>query len=182
MRIVSGYLKGQRLKGYQLKGIRPTMSRGRESLMAVFQFKLKGAVVLDLFAGSGAFGIEALSNGADKVYFVDHNLNASACCRDNLEKLGIRDKAMVLTADWKQALTKFKGKGLQFDLIFLDPPYQLHYLSSILEVIVNQQLVKPKGYVVCEFEQYEFKVPSLLKLIKSKRYGDKRINIYQLSL
>lgn len=181
MRVISGYLKGQKLKGYQLTKTRPTISRIKEAIMAIINYQLKNAYVLDLFAGSGAYGIEAISNGAQQVYFVDNNKEAIITIKNNLKKLGILEKSVVLLKDYQVALSYFKQQQIKFNLIFLDPPYQSNNLITIIELMLNYNLLFPGGYFVCESKgellNYENKQ---LQLIKTKKYGSKIVNIYQL--
>ena len=135
MRIVSGKYKGRTLKGYNLKGTRPTMDRVKESLFATINEYLDNSVCLDLFAGSGALGIEALSTGSKEVIFVDKEYIACKTIKSNLEILDSNINATVLNMDYLKALDKLYPK--QFDIIFLDPPYKTDYLSKTYKKIVK---------------------------------------------
>jgi 16S rRNA (guanine966-N2)-methyltransferase len=117
VRVISGVLKGKILKGHDLEGTRPTMDRVKESLFAMIQNNIKDSVCLDLFAGSGSLGIEALSNGAKYVYFIDNKKRAIEIIKDNLKN--VDNKHEILLNDYRKALDYFKNNNIHFDLIFL---------------------------------------------------------------
>lgn len=175
MRIISGSYKGRELKGFDIDGTRPTMNRVKESLFAMIQEKVKGSTCLDLFAGSGNLGFEALSNGAFTCYFVDHNKIAVKVIEENAKKLGI--SVPILKMDYSFALQYFQKNQIQFDIIFLDPPYKENLITPSFKQIEEYDLLKEHGIVVAEFEKEE--VESELSLIKSRRYGSKNICIYK---
>ena len=173
MKVISGKYKGRTLKGYDIVGTRPTMDRVKESLFAMITPYLLDATCLDLFAGSGALGIEALSNGTKYCYFVDNNPKAIKVLKENLTKLDIIN-AQVILADARKVLSKLDVK---FDLIFLDPPYQADLLNLIIAEIERLKLLKPEGKIICEYEKLELKTN--LKLLKTRSYGSKNISIYE---
>ena len=174
MRIVSGKYKGRTLKGYNLKGTRPTMDRVKESLFATINEYLDNSVCLDLFAGSGALGIEALSTGSKEVIFVDKEYIACKTIKSNLEILDSNINATVLNMDYLKALDKLYPK--QFDIIFLDPPYKTDYLSKTLNKISELNLLK--GIVVLESDSLDkLGFSDYYEEIKTKKYGDKYIRI-----
>ncbi|MDD3048652.1 MAG: 16S rRNA (guanine(966)-N(2))-methyltransferase RsmD [Bacilli bacterium] len=180
MRVISGNLKGKLLKGFDIDGTRPTMDKIKESLFAMIQNNIKDAVCLDLFAGSGSLGIEAISNGASYVYFVDNNKEALKTIKANILNCKINNKCELIGGHYHKALTNFVKNNLKFDLIFLDPPYQEDIIKDILNYINKFNLLNDKGLVICEFtidnliESY-----GTLKLINHKIYRDKKIKIYQ---
>ena len=176
MRIISGKYKGRVLKGYTLKGTRPTMDRVKESLFATINDYLDNSICLDLFAGSGNLGIEALSMGAREIVFVDKEYMASKTIKSNLDMLGTNINATILTMDYLKALDNLYPK--QFDIIFLDPPYKYHFMTQILEELETYGLLKPGVKVVCETDNEE-KIETSLKLLKEKRYGSKWLHIYE---
>ncbi len=122
MKVISGKLKGRTIKGYDIVGTRPTMDRVKESLFGMIQDNIKDSVVLDLFAGSGQLGIEAISNGAKSCYFIDHNNEVIKVLNKNIANLNIKDKSKVILSDWKKFLNDSAKNNLKFDLIFVDPP------------------------------------------------------------
>lgn len=179
MRIISGKYKGKKLDGYDIEGTRPTQDRVKESLFAMIQNDLLDTIVLDLFAGSGNLGIEALSNGANFSYFVDNNIKCIEVLNRNLKNINDKN-SKVLNLDYKKALEYFNDNQITFDIIFLDPPYHLDCLDYILEKIIEYNLLNDEGIVVCEYEFDCFKDNYTgLDLEKEKKYGYKNIRIYR---
>ena len=173
MRVISGKYKGKNIIGYDIEGTRPTQDRVKESLFGMIQDYIDGAKVLDLFAGSGNLGIEALSNGAESCIFVDSNKKCIETIKKNTEGM---DGVTIIESDYNKALTSFKNK---FDLIFLDPPYNLDCIDEILNKILELDLLNSDGLVICEYEFDNFKEYPGLELIKDKKYGYKNIKIYR---
>ena len=174
MRVISGIYKGRSLLGFDIDGTRPTMDRVKESMFASIQNYIKDSVVLDLFAGSGSLGIEAISNGCDICYFVDNNKIAIDTINRNT--IGINNK-VVLNKDYKSALEYFYNNNIKFDLILLDPPYKNNLLNDSIKYIEEYELLNNDGILVCEFEVDE--INTKYELLKSKKYGPKYVNIYK---
>ena len=168
MRVISGIYKGKKLL-YEIEGTRPTMDRVKESLFALINSYIKDSIVLDLFAGSGSLGIEALSNGAKECYFIDKNIKAINVINKNLVNIS---NAKVINDDAFNFLNNIK---LQFDIIFLDPPYHDGLIEKVINKIVDNNLLNKDGIIVCEVDT-DFKCD--LELIKEKKYGDKIVRIY----
>lgn len=181
MKVISGKYRGRVLKGYDLKETRPTMDRVKESLFAMIQSELKDKKVLDLFAGSGNLGIEALSMSSSFVYLVDFNKKAVKCIDENLKILNIeKEKYKILNKDYRDALLYLKNREEKIDLIFLDPPYNTDYIAKSILLINKYELLSKCGLLICETDNLE-KIPFCNKLIelKNKRYGDKYIVIFK---
>lgn len=179
MRIISGLYKGRKITGYDVEGTRPTQDRVRESLFGMIQAELRDASVLDLFAGTGSLGFEALSNGAQTCMFVDSNSKCITNIKRTTQEFGI-ENANFLNLDYQKALSIFEENHQSFDLIFLDPPYRYQNIEEILERLVKNHLIHDGGIVVCEFENDELKENyEMLKKRKEKKYGNKTIYIYQ---
>lgn len=174
MRVISGKYKGKNIMGFNISGTRPTMDRVKESMFAMIQNNIKNSVCLDLFAGSGSLGIEALSNGAKECYFVEKNNEIFDILKNNLKDIA---GSNLIKCDYKDALKSFVGR-VKFDLIFLDPPYKLNLISDILSFIYDNNLLNDNGLVICEFED-EVLDNFCLELVKSKKYGSKKVNIYR---
>ena len=171
MRIISGKYKGKKLEGFNIIGTRPTMDRVKESLFGMIQNYINGTIVLDLFAGSGALGLEAISNGAKKCYFIDNNIEAIKTIKNN--SINVKEDLEIINTDYKKFL---KNTNEKFDIIFLDPPYEANNLNKALRIIEERDLLKDNGIVVCEYEKGY--IETNLKLIKDKSYGPKNIKIY----
>lgn len=161
MRIISGKYKGKQLQGFDIEGTRPTMDRVKESLFGMIQNNIKDSICLDLFAGSGSLGIEALSNGAKKCYFVDKHKDISQILKKNL--VGI-DNSVFIQKDYQIALQELKG--IQFDVIFLDPPYKENLINPAVKLILEYDLLKTNGIIICEYEEEELNIP--LTILKEK--------------
>ena len=141
MKVISGSLKGRNIVGFDILGTRPTMDRVKESVFGMIQNHIKDGVVLDLFAGSGNYGIEAISNGASKVFFNDYNKKCIKVIKDNLERFNVLKQAVITNLDYLKALDLYKSEGLVFDLIFLDPPYKEHIIEDILTYVSKNNLL-----------------------------------------
>ncbi len=177
MKIISGKYKGRNLVGFDIQGTRPTMDRVKESLFGMIQNYVDEAVVLDLFAGSGNLGFEALSEGAKKAYLVDKNRKAYDVILKNIHTIDICD-AYPYCMNYEKALFEFSQKGIQFDIIFLDPPYQTDLVKKSIQKIMNLGLLSSDGIIVAESDQMEKIIfPSSLFVVKSKKYGDKWVAI-----
>ena len=175
MKIISGKYKGRNLDGHNLEGTRPTMERVKESLFAIIQNYIDGAVVLDLFSGSGNLGIEALSEGASYAYLVDFNKKAANTIKNNLSNIGIKE-AEVINLDYKKALNYLKGKKI--DLIFLDPPYKTDFIEQSIKLIDEYNLLNEEGLIICENDSLDKIVyPDNYEVVKDRKYGDKWVVI-----
>lgn len=174
MRIISGKYKGREIKGYNIDGTRPTMDRVKESLFASIQNYVKGSICLDLFAGSGGLGIEALSEGALSCYFVDNNKIVIDILKKNLTSLKVEEDYFLIKKDYVEALKTF---DMKFDIIFLDPPYHLNMMNNAIDLIIENNLLNDGGIIVCEYE--EGTVNCDLQILKEKRYGSKNVTIFK---
>lgn len=175
MRIISGKYKGKNLKGDNILGTRPTMDRVKESLFGIIQTKIKDSICLDLFAGSGSLGFEAISNGALSIYFVDNNKEVIKVLEEN--KKNINEDIKIIKDDYLNALNNFKNNNIKFDIVFLDPPYKFNLIQTSLNKIEEYNLLNNDGIIVCEYETEEFKCN--LEVIKEKKYGSKKVRIYK---
>ena len=183
MRVISGYLKGRNIKGHDIVGTRPTMSRVKESVFASIQDYTKDSIVLDLFAGSGSLGIEAISNYSKYCYFIDNNKIAINTIKDNINTLNINDKTKVINTDYKKALSIFKDNNTKFDLIFIDPPYNYKNINDIIDTITNYNILNKNGLLILEFKYDNISInENIYTLHKFKKYGDKFISIYKKTI
>jgi 16S rRNA (guanine966-N2)-methyltransferase len=175
MRIIAGAHKGRRLAAPKGLATRPTSDRVREALFSILGARVQGAAVLDLFAGSGALGIEALSRGAERATFVDSDHAAIAAIMRNLEGI---DGADVVRADARAFLRNARSHDRQYDLVFLDPPYRRAAALSgeLAEAVAG--VLAPAGLVVSESDRRDpLDLPSM-PLQDERRYGDTLIRIH----
>lgn len=184
MRVIAGSRKGFRLKGPKSKDIRPTADRIKESLFNILGQIENDSLVLDLFAGTGSIGIEFLSRGAYKSYFVDKSYESIRCINDNLEHTQLKEKAIVLKKDAFKALEFFAKQAVKFDYIFVDPPYGKNILEKILMYMDELQLVTEKGIIILEHERDLVLENNFINLIRvdTRNYGDKSLSFYRPTL
>lgn len=174
MRIVGGKYRGRVLTEFSGKDIRPTSDKARESLFNILQFKIYGKTFLDLFCGSGAVGIEAISRGASKVTFNDLDKRSIEILRKNLEKLKIAEEFAIKNGD---ALTLIKNTADKFDFIYIDPPYKLDLGQSILECV--SRALSDNGVAIFEDEKpFNGEVPGL-KIVDARKYGRIHLTFFE---
>lgn len=180
MKVISGKLKGRTIKGFDINGTRPTMDRVKESVFGIIQNYVLDSTVLDLFAGSGNYGIEAISNGAKVVYFNDKNRKCINIIKENLANFNILDNSIITNMDYQEALNYYRNRDIKFDLVFLDPPYKKHIINKILLFLEENSMLKEKALVICEVNAKESYVSNQLTLYKERQYGDKIVLIYKM--
>jgi 16S rRNA (guanine966-N2)-methyltransferase len=179
VKIISGSLKGRIVKGYDIIGTRPTMQRVKESLFATIQNHINNSIVLDLFSGTGNYGIEAISNGSKFVYFNDSNPICTKVIKDSLDTFKVNNY-QILNLDYMKCLEYLSTKNIKFDLIFLDPPYKDDVISKIINFVIENNLLNKKGLIICELTNNNLlESYNNVSLWKNKKYGDKYIYIYQ---
>ncbi len=149
MRVIAGSAKRTQLKTIEGLATRPTTDRIKETLFNMIAPYLCGCSFLDLFAGSGAIGIEALSRGAGEAVFVENNQKAMVCVKENLKKTHLEERATTMSMDVMTALYKLEGKK-QFDYIFMDPPYGKEWEKTVLSYLADSRLIAPEGVVIVE--------------------------------
>ncbi|MBW2243186.1 MAG: 16S rRNA (guanine(966)-N(2))-methyltransferase RsmD [Deltaproteobacteria bacterium] len=172
MRVTGGELAGRRVEMPRRGEVRPTSDRVRESLFMRLGSQ-QGRRVLDLFAGSGALGIEALSRGADSVVFVDRNAVCGAAVRANLEALGLEERGKVVRSPAQAALRRFARRGDCFQLILVDPPYASGEAVEALQAIATSGLLDPAGTLVLETDRrHDPGSVDGLRRVDERRYGD----------
>ncbi|PAV29894.1 16S rRNA (guanine(966)-N(2))-methyltransferase RsmD [Virgibacillus profundi] len=184
MRVIAGELKGRQLKAVPGKTTRPTTDKVKEAVFQVIGPFFQGGAVMDLFAGSGSLGIEAISRGMDFCVFVDKHPKAIHTIHENVKGMEIEQQTEVFRADAFRAIHAAAKRELQFDLILLDPPYKKVDYEKFLNEIVKLQLMKQDGIIYCEHDMSE-KLP--LKhddflLLKQENYGGTvGVTIYQMN-
>lgn len=179
MRIIGGKYRSRVLAGFAGENVRPTSDRAREALFNILALKIYGARVLDLFAGSGALGLESLSRGAKEAVFNDCSKDSVSILKKNLAALGISvngEEAKVYNSDYLTCLEQAKG---QFDLIFLDPPYRFDYGEKALEKISKKGLLSENGIAVYERDRpFEGEIEGLEKY-DERKYGKAYLTFFK---
>lgn len=180
MRVITGTARGRRLN--ELKGMetRPTTDKVKESIFNCIQFDVEDARVLDLFAGTGQLGIEALSRGAQSAVFVDKRTDAAKLVRDNLALCQLSDRAQVICGDSMGYLSSLRTR---FDIIFLDPPYADDLLERAIAHIARFDILSPHGIIVAE-SPMDKALPALeapYGIYREYRYGKIKVTIYHRS-
>lgn len=176
MRVISGKAKGTKLNSIDSLSTRPTLDRVKEPLFSIIQAYLEDAIVLDLFAGSGALGIEALSRGAEHAVFCDKSIQSIRMLKENLKKTKLEDKATIFIQDFKKCL---KNLDQKFDVIFIDPPYKLDIGVKSIELILEYNIFAKDGIIILETDDEERDIKELektrLEMFDVRKYG--RINL-----
>lgn len=177
MQIITGKYRARKLVPVSADTTRPTLARVKESIFNLIQWDVEGSTVLDLFAGSGAYGVECISRGSKKVYFVDKEVKAVNAVKVNTR--GMAEDFEIICSDFESALSSLAGRGVKFDLIFLDPPYSSDYAVRSLELIQRLNLLAEKGIIVVEHEhQNDLQNISGCYIIeKSRKYGIAYVDI-----
>ena len=176
IRIIGGLFKGKKIKVLDSADLRPTPNRLRESLFNVLQFDIKGAYCLDIFAGSGALGIEALSRGARSVVFVEKNHKAYLQLQKNLIELQIKSSSVL----HQDAVLYLQSCQEKFDIIFMDPPFQLNLWSTCVDIIEKKQLLKPQGLIYLESPQPIHLNPEKWSVKKQNKMGEVYYGIFEI--
>ena len=183
LRVISGKYRGKIIKGYDIEGTRPTMDRVKESVFSTIQNYIPDSVVLDLFSGSGSIGIEFLSRGCKKAYMCDTSHKAINIIHQNLEKTRLTDNAIVMNQDFKACLNNLAKQKLEFDIIFIDPPYKDDIAVKSVEMILSLNLLKAEGIIIIETDELEREEENLKKLdvqiYDCRKYG--RVNLIFLN-
>ena len=179
MRIIGGKYRSRVLSEFAGENVRPTSDRAREALFNILSLKIYGARVLDLFAGSGALGIESLSRGAKEVIFNDYSKDSIAIVKKNLTTLKITvggEEAKVLQGDYLACLEQARG---QFDLIFIDPPYRMDYGEKALKKIAERGLLSENGIAMYERDiPFEGEIEGLEKY-DERKYGKAYLTFFR---
>ncbi len=169
MRVISGSSRGTNLETLEGNNTRPTLDRVKEALFNIIQCKIIDANVLDLFSGSGALGIEALSRGAKSCIMCDKSYEAIEVINKNVKKTHLEEKAKIIKNDYKKTLELLQGQ--KFDLIFIDPPYVLNIAVDSIKTIIELDLLEGNGIIILETDNEKRELENLNKL---------NVNVYDL--
>ncbi len=181
MRIIAGEFSSRTIKTLKGNATRPTLDKVREAVFSSLGGYFDGGIMLDLYSGSGAIGIEAISRGMDKAYLVDKSREAIGIIKENVQSLHIEDKIKVLCMPDTKALQYFKENHIQFDLVYLDPPYALQQNQKIITFLDENDLLKNDARVVVECLKEDQNEDCICNVKKYKEaiYGISRIVYYR---
>lgn len=176
MRVITGIARGKNLKTLSGNDVRPTTQKVKESVFSALQFDIEGRRVLDLFAGSGQLGIEALSRGAESAVFVDGSADSVKIIKQNIANVGFEDISRVYMSDYSCFTMRCRDT---FDLVFLDPPYKAGVLLSALKSVLP--LISNYGIIVCEYFSGTELPESIggFAISKTYRYGKINVSVYR---
>ena len=181
MRIIAGKARGTHILAPEGRDTRPTLDRVRENLFNMIQPRIPGSRVLDLFAGSGALGLEAVSRGAELAVLADHSRTASRIQKENVQKLRFEATTRVMLADWREVIRQMEHEGIRFDVVFLDPPYEMADQENIISSLTP--ILLPEAWVVLE-HQAQKRVPipdERFQIVKDRSWGYCGITVYEWS-
>ncbi|MGD9852916.1 MAG: 16S rRNA (guanine(966)-N(2))-methyltransferase RsmD [Nitrospirales bacterium] len=184
LRIVGGELKGRIIPTFPGQSVRPTSQRAREAIFGILGARINRATVADLFSGTGAIGIEALSRGASRVAFVDHQQENQQALHQTLSRLTLLPRSLVLTSDIHLAIQNQSLLGWRpFDVLFLDPPYQFPEMGQVLTSLERAQLIATNGLVIYEHFHKTTSPASVGSWVQVRkaRYGDTAFTLYESS-
>ena len=178
MRVITGTARGRKLEAPKGRSTRPTTDRVKESIFNIIQFDIEGRRVLDLFAGTGQLGIEALSRGAAGCTFVDQRRDAAALVRSNLKLCRLSDRARVVQGE---ALSFLASDRERYHLVFLDPPYQTELLENALKKIAEIDILMENGIIICESPADKVlpELPQPYRKGREYRYGKIKVTVYR---
>jgi 16S rRNA (guanine966-N2)-methyltransferase len=176
IKLTGGNLKGRSIKSLPGSTTRPSSSKVREAIFNIIGGRVTGSSWLDLFGGSGAVGLEALSRGADGVTFIEKDAGALNCLKKNISLFNLTDKVRLFRQD---ALTFLKNKPESYSFVFLDPPYQSDYYEKVFSLInKNPAILKPDGVLIVEHRTKIILPDIVLIMKKSYKYGDTSVTLY----
>ena len=181
MRIITGRARGIKLNTLEGENTRPTSERAKEAVFSMIQFDIEGREVLDLFAGSGQMGLEAISRGAASATFIDKSRDAAKIINQNIEKTKLSEFCRLFNSDVNDFIRVTRGKK-QYDVVFIDPPYALRAVAPTLKALLDGNMLKPTSIIVCESEEadiFENDAPLAEKfeIVKNAKYGMAHITI-----
>lgn len=181
MRVISGEYGGRPLKSVKGTSTRPTTDKIKEALFHMIGPYFDGGKVLDLYAGSGALGIEAVSRGMEEAYLIDMNPQAIAVINENIKMTKEDSKFTVIKSKDKVAISQLSNRGIQFDLVILDPPYADQMLTTVLKELIDNKLLKDGAVIVCETDKNSKVMidDSELSLFKEKIYGQTKLSLFE---
>ncbi|MEG0898605.1 MAG: 16S rRNA (guanine(966)-N(2))-methyltransferase RsmD [Oscillospiraceae bacterium] len=176
MRVITGSARGRKLISPEGMDVRPTSDMVKEAVFSIINFEIEGSTVLDLFAGTGQMGIEALSRGAEKAVFIDSSRAAQNIIAENLKITDLAPKAIVNFMDFKTFLS---GNDQIFDIAFLDPPYEKNMVNDALPLLVTK--MRESGAIICETYKQEVLPKDVgdFSIFREYKYGKIKLTVYR---
>lgn len=181
MYVIAGSVKGRKLKSLPGLSTRPILARIKKSLFDIIRLEISGALFLDLFAGTGSVGIEALSRGARHCVFVEKDSQAAAVIKENLLLTGLSAKGQVLVGN---VFDIIRNLGQDYDIIFVGPPYKMQLVADTVAALEKQRVLKEDGLIIAQ-HHFKEEVPldvGMVRLIRQEKYGDTRLSFYRETL
>lgn len=181
MRIISGLARGRKLLSPEGMGTRPTLDRVKESIFNIVQNRVREAVVLDQFAGTGSLGLEAVSRGAKECHLVEMEDKTFKFLEQNVDNLKFKDKCVCYKGDSYKYLEELGRKKKEFDLIFIDPPYAKEMIPPSIDRILEYNLLNKKGLIVTKIDSGEekYKGNEKIVLVDERKYGNTTVCFYE---
>ena len=181
VKVIAGKYRSRVLTTLEGLNTRPMTSRMKESIFNTIGPYFDNDVVLDLFGGSGALSIEAISRGASFAYINEKAYDALRVIKKNIESIGIQNDVLIMNLDYKVALKKLSSEGKKFDIVFLDPPYRMNIVGEIVDYIESNDMLENNAIVICQYVTGNFKPSdtSILKVIKNFTYASSEVCIFQ---
>ncbi|SDT44830.1 16S rRNA (guanine(966)-N(2))-methyltransferase RsmD [Paenibacillaceae bacterium GAS479] len=181
MRVIAGEARGRALKAVSGTNTRPTTDKVKEAIFSMIGPYFDGGWALDLFAGTGGLGIEALSRGMDKAVFVDQDRNSISIIRANVAATGMAARSEIYTNDAGRAVKALEKRGMRFSAVFLDPPYRLTHMDELIQELDDRNLLSDEAVIVVEHDgSYEYPVEiGRWEQRKRSAYGETAVTVYR---
>lgn len=181
MRIIAGRNRSRRLETLPGLNTRPMLDAKKEAVFNILGPYFEGGIVLDLFGGSGALSLEALSRGCEFSYIVEQAKDAFQVIKRNVIALGEENKVRMMRMDYREALSILKNEGVVFDYIFLDPPFRMKVLDDIINFLLENKMVKSGTKIICQYliENFEAKETNDLRIVKKYNYKKSELTIFE---
>lgn len=181
LRIIAGRSKGRILESIKGRNTRPTSDKVKEAIFNIIQIRIPNSLVLDLFAGTGNLGLEALSRGASKAIFIDRDINAVKTIRKNCYNLGYQEQVEIYRNDAARGLTELSKRDILFDIVFMDPPYAKGYEESLLQLIYEANILHNDSIVIVEHDSKTILPDRTAGLCRYdfRKYGGTGVSFYR---
>ncbi|WP_090977134.1 16S rRNA (guanine(966)-N(2))-methyltransferase RsmD [Paenibacillus sp. CF384] len=181
MRVIAGTAKGRTLKAVPGKNTRPTTDKVKEAIFSMIGPFFDGGLVLDLFAGTGGLGIESLSRGMERAVFVDLDGGSIEIIKQNVQAAGVAEQAEIYRTEAVRAVKALAKRGLKFELVFLDPPYRMKEMDTLMNELAERDLLGTAATIVVEHDADHVypETMDVFRQIRHAKYGDTAVTIYR---